>query len=205
MKNILSGLQWAKGIESADGVARTVDVSNVKASIDMDDVDPENVKNGEVDAQKKEEFLNADKNIDVETTHDIISAENVEVAVQVSGDEGGKIIVAEAVDPISGAPKRFVISGFNAQTNPASQPGDNLLSLVILLQNGVIPEVGVNGVTCEDLLKVVEEVFVCFQEGKFACAENDEVLQGVRTAQAAIARRLARRDAQGTEGTYQGN
>lgn len=205
MKNILSGLSWAKGLESTDGVAHPVDVTNVKSSIDMDDVDPENVRDGEVDAQKKEEFMDADKNVDVETTRDIISAENVEVASAISGQEGGKVIVAEAVDPVSGAPKRFVISGFNAQTNPAAEPGDNLLSLVILLQNGVIPEVGVNGVTCEDLLKVVEETFTCFQEGKFACDENNEVLQGVRMAQAAITKRLARREAQGTEGSYKGN
>lgn len=202
MNNILAGLQWAKGLESADGVAQVVDVKEVKSHIDIDDVDPADVK--DVDTETKPDTDGGDI-VKANTEHDIISAENVAVATVVSGEDGGKTIVAEAVDPISGAPKRFVISGFNAQTNPAAEPGDNLLSLVILLQNGVIPEVGVNGVTCEDLLKVVEETFVCFQEGKFACEENDEVLQGVRAAQAAIARRLARREAQGTEGTYKGN
>lgn len=207
MKSVIDGLTWAKGLESvSDGVAREVDVKEVKSKIDIDDVDPEHIRNGEVDAQKKEEFMNADKNIDVETSHDIVDGlESHHEASIVSGDEGGKVIEAMNVDVKSNAPKRFVISGFNAQTNPAAEPGDNLLSCVILLQNGVIPEVGVNGITAEDLLKVVEEVYVCFQEGQFACEENDEVLQGVRAAQAAIARRLARRDAQGTEGTYQGN
>ncbi len=202
MQNILSGLTWAKGLESEDGVAHEVDVKEVKSHVTIDDVDPEDIK--DVDT---ETVPNTDggKEVDVETTHDIISAESVEVASAISGEDGGKVIVAEAIDAQSGAPKRFVISGFNAQSNPAAEPGDNLLSLVILLQNGVIPEVGVNGVTCEDLLKVIEETFVCFQEGKFACEENDEVLQGVRMAQAAITKRLLRREAQGTEGTYQGN
>lgn len=202
MDNILSGLTWAKGLESQDGAAQVVDVNAVKSHIDVDDVE-QNV--GDVSESEPDAIGDGGDHVKAETNHDIISAETIEVASAISGQEGGKVIIAEAVDPISGAPKRFVISGFNAQTNPAAEPGDNLLSLVILLQNGIIPEVGVNGVTCEDLLKVVEEVFTCFQEGKFACEENDQVLQGVRMAQAAIAQRLARREAQGTEGTYQGN
>jgi len=199
MKSIADGLTWAKGLESADGVAREVDVKEVKSHIDIDDVDPDDVKDADT-----ETLPNTDGGDEVKaaTDHDVISAESATV---VSGDEGGKVIEAMAIDTISGAAKRFVISGFNAQTNPAAEPGDNLLSLVILLQNGIIPEVGVNGVTCEDLLKVVEEVFVSFQEGKFACEENEEVLQGVRLAQAAITKRLLRREAQGTEGTYKGN
>lgn len=202
MNNILAGLKWAKGLESADGVAQVVDVKEVKSHVTIDDVDPEDIK--DVDTETKPNTDGGDE-VGVSTNHDIISAESVEIASVVSGEEGGKTITAEAVDPKSNAPKRFVISGFNAQTNPAAEPGDNLLSLVILLQNGVIPEVGLNGVTCEDLLKVVEETFVCFQEGQFACEENDEVLQGVRMAQAAIAKRLVRRENQGTEGTYKGN
>lgn len=202
MKDILSGLKWAKGLEDADGVAREVDVKEVKSHVTIDDVDPEDITDTDTETQPN---TDGGDEVSVKTTHDVISAEAVEVASAISGDEGGKIITAEAIDPKSGAPKRFVISGFNAQTNPAAEPGDNLLSLVILLQNGVVPEVGVNGVTCEDLLKVVEETFTCFQEGQFACEENDEVLQGVRMAQGAIARRLARREAQGTEGTYRGN
>lgn len=202
MENILTGLKWAKGLEAQDGVAQVVDVKEVKAHVEIEDVDKNDVKDSDT-----ETLPNTDGHTEVkaDTNHDIVSAENVQVATAISGDDGAKTITAEAVDPKSGAPKRFVISGFNAQTNPAAEPGDNLLSLVILLQNGVVPEVGINGVTCEDLLKVVEETFVCFQEGQFACEENDEVLQGVRQAQAAIARRLNRRASQGTEGTYQGN
>lgn len=202
MDNILSGLTWAKGLESQDGTAQVVDVNAVKSHIDIDDVE-QNV--GDTSEPEPDAIGDGGDDVKANTNHDIVSAETIEVASAISGQEGGKVIIAEAVDPVSGAPKRFVISGFNAQTNPAAEPGDNLLSLVILLQNGVIPEVGVNGVTCEDLLKVVEETFTCFQEGKFACDENNEVLQGVRMAQAGIAKRLARREAQGTEGTYQGN
>lgn len=196
MKSLLDGLVWAKGLESTDGAAQEVDVTEVKAQIDIDDVDPDDIRDVDTETES-----NTDGGDEVKVKGSLEEHE----AGLVSGNEGGKTVEAFSVDPKSGAPKRFVISGFNGQTNPAAEPGDNLLSCVILLQNGIIPEVGVNGVTCEDLLKVVEEVFVCFQEGQFACEENDEVLQGVRLAQSAIAKRLARRDAQGTEGTYQGN
>lgn len=204
MTSLLGNLKWAASLESeSDGVAREVDVGEVKSHIDIDDVDPADVKDTDTETQPNTDGGDI---VSADTNHDIVDGlESHHEAGVISGDEGGKVIEATGVDPKSNAPKRFVISGFNAQTNPAAEPGDNLLSLVILLQNGIVPEVGVNGVTCEDLLKVVEETFVCFQEGQFACEENNEVLQGVRAAQAAIARRLARREAQGTEGTYQGN
>lgn len=202
MQNIRSGLEWAKGLESQDGAAQVVDAKEVRAHVDVDDVDRNDVSDTDTETMPN---TDGHKEVKADTNHDIVSSEDLQVATVVSGTEGGKTISADAVDTISGAPKRFVISGFDAQTNPAVEPGDNPNSLVILLQNGTIPEVGVNGVTCEDLLKVVEETFVCFQDGKFACEENDEVLQGVRQALGAMARRLARRESQGTEGTHQGN
>lgn len=205
MKSIMEGLIWAKGIEAetiSDGVAREVDVKEVKSHIDIDDVDPADVK--DVDTETKNQGDGGDE-VNVETNHDIVGSVEEFEASLVSGNDGGKIIEAFNVDSKSNAPKRFVISGYNAQTNPAAEPGDNLLATVILMQNGVIPEVGLNGVTAEDLLKVVEELYVCFQEGQFACEENDEVLMHVRGALGAIAKRLTRRNEQGTEGTYSGN
>jgi hypothetical protein len=198
-------LQWANSLENEDGTAQYTDAKEAKASIDIDDVDPENIRDGEVDAQAQAEFMDSTKNVTSDTTHDIVgSVEDHEVALA-SGDAGGKVIEAFGIDPMSNAAKRFVISGFNAQTNPAAEAGDNLNACVILLQNGVIPEVGLNGVTAEDLLKVVEEIYLGFQEGKFACQENEEVLQHVRAAQGALQKRLGRRAAEGTEGTYEGN
>lgn len=197
-------LAWAHSLESeSDGVAREVDVKEVKASIDIDDVDPEDIK--DVSDTETKTLTDGGDEVKANTTHDIVGSVEDHEAGIASGDAGGKIIEAFSVDPKSNAPKRFVISGFDAQTNPAAEAGDNLTACVILLQNGVIPEVGVNGVTAEDLLKVVEETYVCFQEGQFACQENEEVLQHVRGALSAIAKRLNRRKDEGTEGTYTGS
>lgn len=196
-------LKWAASLESEqDGTAQHVDAKEAKSSIDIDDVDPKDIT--DVDTETKTITDGGDE-VGASTNHDLVgSIEEHETAIA-SGDAGGKTIEAFGVDAKSNAPKRFVISGFNAQTNPAAEAGDNLNACVILLQNGVIPEVGLNGVTAEDLLKVVEEIYVCFQEGQFACSENEEVLQHVRAAQGAIAKRLNRRKDEGTEGTYEGN
>lgn len=202
MKSVMDSLNWAKGIES-EGTAQVVDVKEAKAHVDVKDVEPNDLK----DVRDTETEPNTDGGdlVEAETNHDIVgSVEDYEAGV-ISGEAGGKVIEAFAVEPKSNTPKRFVISGYNAQTNPAAEAGDNLLSTVILMQNGIIPDVGLNGVTAEDLLKVIEETFVCFQEGQFACEENDQVLVHIRGALAAIASRLNRREDQGTEGTYQGN
>lgn len=203
MSQLLKNLKWAASLESADGVAREVDVKEVKSHVTIDDVDPNDITDADTETQPN---TDGGDEVSANTTHDIVDGLEAHAeSALISGEDGGKVIEATGIDPKSNAPKRFVISGFNAQTNPAAEPGDNLLSCVILLQNGVLPEVGINGVTCEDLLKVVEETFVCFQEGQFACEENDEVLMHVRGALGAIGKRLARRESQGTEGTYQGN
>lgn len=196
-------MAWAHGLESEqDGTAREVDVKNVKSSIDIDDVDPKDIK--DVDTETKNLTDGGDE-VSADTNHDIVGSIEDHEAGIASGDAGGKVIEAFAIDPKSNAPKRFVISGFDAQSNDAAEAGDNLNACVILLQSGPLSEVGVNGVTAEDLLKVVEETYVCFQEGQFACGENEEVLQHIRAAQAAIAKRFQRRAAEGTEGTMQGN
>lgn len=196
-------MNWANSQEShPDGTAQVVDATNVKSSIDVDDVD-QNV--GDVSESEPDTIGDGGEHVDVDTTHDIVGSVEDHEASIASGDTGGKVIESFGVDPMSNAPKRFVISGFNAQTNPAAEAGDNLTACVILLQNGVIPDVGLNGVTAEDLLKVVEEVYMCFQEGRFACQENEEVLQHVRAAQGAISKRLNRRKDEGTEGTLTGN
>lgn len=196
-------MAWAHSLESEqDGTAQVVDVTNVKSSIDIDDVDPKDVKDSDTETKT---LTDGGDEVSADTDHDIVGSIEDHEAGIVSGDDGGKVIEAFAIDPRSNAPKRFVISGFDAQTNDAAEAGDNLNACVILLQSGALSEVGVNGVTAEDLLKVVEETYVCFQEGQFACEENEEVLQHVRAAQAAIAKRFQRRSAEGTEGTHQGH
>lgn len=196
-------MAWANSLESAtDGTAQHVDVKEVKSSIDINDVDKNDVKDSDTETEPN---TDGGDEVKAATNHDIVGSVEAHEGALASGDTAGKVIDAQGICPHSNAPKRFVISGFDAQTNDAAEAGDNLNACVILMQNGVLTEVGVNGVTAEDLLKVVEETYVCFQEGKFACAENDEVLQHVRAAQAAIAKRFQRRSSEGTEGTHQGN
>lgn len=72
-------------------------------------------------------------------------------------------------------------------------------SLRIKFQKGPVPE-GRNGVTQEDLLQIVEDRLACFQEGPFACEENDMALAWVRAAVWALRRRTDARRAQGVEG-----
>lgn len=133
-----------------------------------------------------------------------VSVEDFEVTTNPS-EGAAKTIDATHVDPVTDSPKRYVISGFNASNNPAFEPGDKANELVIILQNGTLPEKGVNGVTAEDLLKVCEEVFICYQESKFACEENQEALNHIQGALGAMAKRRNRRTEQGTEGTHEGN
>jgi hypothetical protein len=129
-------------------------------------------------------------------------------AVQGNDSTRAKTFDAMYPDAASGSPKRIVISGFDATDNPAreEQDADSIATqLVIVLQNGAVPEVGLNGVTLEDLAKVQEIVLEGFQEGRFACAENEKMLFHVRAILALSKARTARRQAEGTEGTHQGN
>lgn len=110
---------------------------------------------------------------------------------------------AGPVNEENGSSSRYVLSGFNAETNPAAVDGDNKREVVIIFQNGVLPEVGVNGVTPELLIDVLIHKFEGFQSGKFACEENERALAGLRSSKAAIQARLSNRQARGVEGTYE--
>lgn len=201
--DINKALEWARGIEShTDGTAYEVDAKDVKTSVDIDDVDPADIH----DVEDTETKPNTDGGgeVGVSTDHDIISAEDFEVVTN-PADGAAKTIDATHTDPVTNAPKRYVISGFNAANNPAVEPGDNTNQLVIILQNGTLADAGINGVTAEDLLKVCQEVFLCYQESQFACEENQEALNHIQGALGAMAKRKARRTVEGTEGTHQGH
>jgi hypothetical protein len=73
------------------------------------------------------------------------------------------------------------------------------------MQNGVIPQVGRNGVTLEELLTVCKDVLESYQAGPFECKENQVALNNVNSAISALQSRTKRRINEGTEGTYQGN
>lgn len=67
-------------------------------------------------------------------------------------------------------------------------------------QNGPIAEKGVNGVTQEVLLAIVEHRLECFQAGPFACESNAKALAAVKEAKEALFSRTRERMARGVEG-----
>lgn len=72
----------------------------------------------------------------------------------------------------------------------------------INFQNGPINEVGVNGLTHEALLAILVDRMEGFQAGPYASADNQEALEAMRTAQAALQRRTLARMKRGVEGTH---
>ena len=72
----------------------------------------------------------------------------------------------------------------------------------IRFQNGPIAEEGVNGISQEALLAIVEDRLVGFQSGPYATADNAEALEHIRAAQECLHRRTRERLARGVEGTH---
>lgn len=104
-----------------------------------------------------------------------------------------------------GAQHRYEIIGFDHEKNPLWQvPLENVgADLVLHFQNGPIPENGVNGVTQEVLLAIVQDRLEAFQTGPFACEENGRALAAVKEAQHWLQFRTLKRMARGVEGTHQ--
>lgn len=73
----------------------------------------------------------------------------------------------------------------------------------IKFQNGPIQEVGVNGLSNESLLAVVEDRLLGFQSGPFACDENAVALKKLQEAMMWLQKRTRDRMARGVEGTNQ--
>jgi len=74
---------------------------------------------------------------------------------------------------------------------------------IISFQNGPIGEVGVNGISNEALLAIVEDRLAGFQSGPFACDRNQLALTHVHLALKALHLRTEDRVARGVEGTLQ--
>lgn len=99
-----------------------------------------------------------------------------------------------------GAYHRYVITGYNPNTNPSLR-GDSPLPTVVLFQNGPINEVGVNGVTHEALLAILIHRMECFQNGDYACDENKSALVHLQAALDSMKARTLARMKRGVEGT----
>lgn len=73
----------------------------------------------------------------------------------------------------------------------------------IHFQNGPIKEAGVNGISNESLLAIVEDRLQCFQSGEFACRENAVALTKLQESIMWLQKRTRDRAARGVEGTHQ--
>jgi hypothetical protein len=73
----------------------------------------------------------------------------------------------------------------------------------IQFQDGPIAEVGVNGISQEALLAIVEDRLKSFQSGQYSCRENAIALTHVQDAMHWLHHRTRERSARGVEGTTQ--
>lgn len=71
----------------------------------------------------------------------------------------------------------------------------------IKFQNGPIKESGVNGISNEALLAIVEDRLLGFQSGEYSCVENACALTKIQEAMMWLQKRTRDRLARGVEGT----
>lgn len=106
------------------------------------------------------------------------------------------------INPDTQASHTYVISGLNMSTNPEAPEGLGN-ELTIYFQNGIVPEVGLNGVTPEILLEILVDRFKLFQKGNFACPENEKAIVGMEQAIDAIRSRIKERLSRGVLNTLE--
>jgi hypothetical protein len=117
-----------------------------------------------------------------------------------SANDSLQIEVVDSPDPRAGAHHCYAITGFDTNTNPsATEPFTH--KLVVLFQNGPIPEVGVNGVTHETLLAIVADRLMAYQSGPYGCTENANALLHVMSALQQLKQRTQDRLLRKVEGT----
>lgn len=75
-------------------------------------------------------------------------------------------------------------------------------SFVLGFQNGPIKEEGVNGVTQEALTAIVQHRLECFQNGPYACHDNQMALDRLHEAKHWLFKRTLDRMQRGVEGTH---
>lgn len=87
--------------------------------------------------------------------------------------------------------------------NPGTAEGGVSPMCDIKFQNGPVKEFGINGITNETLLAVVEDRLLGFQSGQFACRENAVALTKLQECMMWLQKRTRDRMARGVEGTNQ--
>lgn len=115
-------------------------------------------------------------------------------------NECNRQIEVKAHSPGSGgAAVRYDIMGPKkniAGIGPVPSFGENLK-----FQDGPIAD-GVNGITHEVLLAIIEDRLIGFQSGPFACEKNERALQHIRACQEELKSRTDERISRGVEGTH---
>jgi len=79
---------------------------------------------------------------------------------------------------------------------------DYPVACCIEFQNGPILEAGVNGISQEALLAIVEDRLLGFQSGPYACRDNAVALTKIQEAMMWLQKRTRERMARGVEGTH---
>ena len=101
-----------------------------------------------------------------------------------------------------GACHHYGIYGWHSKGNPSATPGiDDETKCTVLFQNGPIGEAGVNGISNEVLLAIVEDRLKSFQAGPFACRENALALTHLQESMHWLHHRTRERMTRGVEGT----
>lgn len=80
-------------------------------------------------------------------------------------------------------------------------PDKGPLSTRISFQNGPVEEVGFNGLSQEALLAIVIDRLNSFQQGQYACRENDAAMECIQTGLMWLQKRTRDQLARGVEGT----
>jgi len=113
----------------------------------------------------------------------------------VSGDQAVQLKIDVMDEPGAG--------GANHAYDIHSDDGQWNWTTPIRFQNGPIKEAGVNGITQEALLAIVIDRLHSFQEGPFACYENEKALEHARESLYWLQKRTVARIKRGVEGTNQ--
>jgi hypothetical protein len=79
--------------------------------------------------------------------------------------------------------------------------GPTCNAIDIHFQQGPIKENGVNGISQEALLTIIEDRLHCFETGPYACQENAMALFHIREAMQYLKQRTIKRIERGVEGT----
>jgi hypothetical protein len=109
---------------------------------------------------------------------------------KVNGGNEKLVVEASAAQGPGGAPHHYRIRGLEGNR-----------SVELDFQNGPVPEVGTNGITHEALLAVLIDRLEGFQNGPYACEENETALDHLRKGLEALHDRTLARISRGVEGT----